>query len=403
MLAVGLIIIGTLASCGQDTANSLLTMSTPAGAGSAEPHLDRADDGTVVLSWLEPAGDGVALRYATLAGATWDAPRPVAGGDNWFVYWGDFPSVSPIHDDLWAAHWLVKRPGGTYAYDVAVSLSHNAGRDWREPITPHTDGTATEHGFVTLFPWQDDVGVLWLDGRHMTESTSTEHDGHGGMTLRSATLSNTGQINNGRQVDDLVCDCCQTDVAIAMDGPVAVYRNRTQEEIRDIHVARTVNGQWQPGFAVATDGWEIDGCPVNGPAVAATGKQVAVAWFTAANDQPRVRAAYSRDGGGTFAPAVDIDQDRPAGRVDIEWLDADTFAVSWVARGSEGGGALSVRAIGTEGASSPTQVIARTTTSRPSGFPQMVRHGDDLVFAWTDTQGEKSHVRTARLPISALL
>lgn len=236
----------------------------------------------------------------------------------------------------------------------------------------------------------------------MTESTSTEHDGHGGMTLRSARLSDTGQISSGQQVDDLVCDCCQTDIAIAVDGPVAVYRNRTHEEIRDIYVAKMVDGQWQPGFAVATDGWEINGCPVNGPAVAARGKQVAVAWFTAANDQPRVRAAYSSDGGGTFAPAIDIDQEQPAGRVDIEWLDADTFAVSWVARSSEGGGDISVRAIGINRESSPTQVIAHTTASRPSVFPQMVLQGDDLVFAWTDTQGDKSHVRTARFPMSEL-
>ena len=36
--------------------------------------------------------------------------------------------------------------------------------------------------------------------------------------------------------------------------------------------------------AVYNDGWKIAACPVNGPAVAANGKRVALAWFTAPND-----------------------------------------------------------------------------------------------------------------------
>jgi hypothetical protein len=44
---------------------------------------------------------------------------------------------------------------------------------------------------------------------------------------------------------------------------------------------------------VHSDNWKIDACPVNGPAIAATGRRVAVAWFTAANDTARVKLAFS--------------------------------------------------------------------------------------------------------------
>jgi len=197
-----------------------LLIPSPAGPGSAEPHLAQGPGGTVVLSWLErESKDGpVALRYSSLTDGQWQTGTTITQGEHWFVNWADFPSVSPITSDLWAAHWLEKKPGGTYAYDVAISLSQDAGKSWSEPMTPHTDNTNTEHGFVSLFPWQDSVGALWLDGRDMES---------GGMTLRAAVISPGLTITSDYLVDDLVCDCCQTDVALGPTGPIAVYRNRT--------------------------------------------------------------------------------------------------------------------------------------------------------------------------------
>jgi hypothetical protein len=117
----------------------------------------------------------------------------VARGEAWFVNWADFPSVVPIADRLWAAHWLARRPEGGYAYDVAMALSSDAGARWGATLSPHTDGTPTEHGFVTLFPWQGGVGAVWLDGRNMQpgEAGDLADHGHGegGMTLRSVQLS----------------------------------------------------------------------------------------------------------------------------------------------------------------------------------------------------------------------
>lgn len=368
----------------------------------AEPHLARADDGTVVLSWLEPDDDAVALRFATRRDGEWGLPQTVSHGDRWFVNWADFPSVSPIRGDLWAAHWLVKRPGGTYAYDVAIALSTDGGQHWDSPITPHTDGTRTEHGFVTLFPWQDRVGALWLDGRQMAEEHAGTDTHGGGMTLRSAQLNASGDIDAGHLVDELVCDCCQTDVAIAADGPVAVYRNRTSAEIRDIYVARHVaTDGWQPGIPVANDDWEISGCPVNGPAIVADGRNVAVAWFTAANGEPRVRAARSEDGGARFTSAIDVDTDSPIGRVDIDMLDTESIVVSYLAKSADGGGEVVAQAIAGDGTLGIRRVVARTATSRSAGFPQMIRQGDELVFAWTDTPDERSRVRTATIAVDA--
>jgi hypothetical protein len=380
------------------------SLASPARPGSAEPHLARSDDGTLVLSWLEPDGAGVVLRHTTLDGDSWREPRTVTRGEDWFVNWADFPSVVPIHGARWAAHWLVRQPAGGYAYDVAIAVSEDAGLTWTAPVTPHDDGTPTEHGFVSLFPAHEGVAAIWLDGRQL----AGDHAAHGigaagvGTELRSATIASGGTVSDSSAVDTLVCDCCQTDVAMGAQGPVAVYRDRSDAEIRDIYVARSVDGEWQPGRAVAEDGWRIDGCPVNGPAIAADGERVAVAWYTAAGDSPRVRLGLSTDGAASFDQTFDVDATNVIGRVDVELVDDSGAVVSWLRAANDKAADLVLRRVSATGAMGPIATIARTGAARPSGFPQMVRSGAALVLAWTDTSVQPSEVRTVRVAITAL-
>jgi hypothetical protein len=375
------------------------SIPSPAGSNSAEPHLSRGPGGAVVLSWLERESQGknVSLRFSVLDGNNWQEASTIAEGENWFVNWADFPSVSPISSELWAAHWLVKKPGSSYAYDVAISISHDAGLSWSKPITPHTDNTATEHGFVSLFPAKNGVGALWLDGRNMTDEghAANPETIHGGMTLRSALIASDLSVGSEYLLDDLVCDCCQTDVATGKNGPIAVYRNRTKGEIRDIYVSRMIAGQWQAGEAVGEDGWEIAACPVNGPSIAASGSDVAVAWFTMADDKPRVRLARSIDGAATFSSPVNIDSDQSTGRVDAALLDDGNAVVSWLRNGENGQGELVIRLVTKTGKPGPTMLVTQSSTARPAGFPQMVKKENTLVFAWTDTTGDEPRVQTA--------
>ena len=390
-----------VAACaGPDQA--IIRLPLDAAPGSAQPHMARAPDGTMVLSWLEPDGDAVALRYAILGMAGWQRQGTVATGSDWFVNWADFPSVVPLDDSLWAAHWLAKRPGGTYSYDVVMSISTD-GVSWSSPVTPHTDGTRTEHGFVSLFPAPEGVGAVWLDGRNMTEDGHDhESGGTGHMTLRSAVVTPNGAIAAGALVDDMVCDCCQTDVAMGADGPILVYRDRTGDEIRDIYVTRGIDGEWESPRPVADDNWNIPGCPVNGPAIATQGDNVVVAWFTAADDRPRVHFARSTDNAKTFGERLEIDAAGVIGRVDVELLDAGTAIVSWLRKNESKEGELCIRTVTQDGQPGPVHVVAKTAAARSSGFPQMVRNADSLILAWTDTSGEESRVMSGRLDVSAL-
>jgi hypothetical protein len=378
--------------CVTDDAPQVLELPVPATPGSAQPRLTLGADGTVVLSWLEPRGRRTALQYATLAADAWLPPTTLREGDNWFVNWADFPSVAPLTETLWAAHWLISQPAGGHAYDIVMAISEDGGATWSNDIELHDDNTPTEHGFVSLFKDENAsaAGVIWLDGRNMVDDA-------GAMTLRSAVVTADGVVSS-TLIDAQVCDCCPTAVAIGSSGPVAVYRNRTDGEIRDIHVTRLIDGRWEPDRSVADDGWKIGGCPVNGPAIAARGDRVAVAWFTAADGEPRVRLAFSGDSAETFEPPIDVAAGNLSGRVDVVLDEAGDAIVSWLAQPREHSAGdradLRVRRVSRNGASDNSFTIAQTGTGRPAGFPQMVLLGDRLLLAWTDTRSEPSVVRS---------
>lgn len=404
--ALGLILSGLISVCAAeksveaDSSNTVM-IEVPAAAESMSPNLAVGPDGTVVLSWLELSGPDSALKFTQLSDDNWIAARSIAHGDNWFVNWADFPSVVPVSPSLWVAHWLISQPAGGYAYDVLISLSTDAGRHWSEPVMPHRDGTATEHGFVTLYPNEAGVGLVWLDGRNMANE-DIDRNVDSGMTLRAASLSPDLVLSNEMLIDGLICDCCQTDVAITAEGPVAVYRDRTTAEIRDVHVSRYVGDRWQEGKPVGNDNWEIPACPVNGPVIDASENTVVAAWFTGANDVPRVKFGFSDDSAASFSTPVDVVSEETLGRVGLAILPDGDAAVSWLRKASIHSAELCIRRVSVDGHLGPVNVISGNDDIPSFSVPKMVRKGNDLIVAWTRRIDGASRITTARVPISSL-
>jgi hypothetical protein len=384
------------APSGSGALGPFTSVAAPAGTPSSEPRIAVGGDGTLVLSWVEPIGDEFdhRLMFARWTGDGWGPATEVTRGGGWFVNASDVPAVQPIGAQLWAAHWRVTA-ANDFAYDIMVSVSEDAGATWAEPRLLNDDGTATEHGFVSMFAWNGDAGAIWLDGRDTAAEQRVDASGAPlGTALRYARLTADARVAEQGVLDPLVCDCCTTGIATTEDGLALVYRDRTPEEVRDIVVRRERAGAWSEAVQAGPDQWKIEGCPVNGPAIAARGANVAVAWFTAPNDRSRVRFAASIDGAATFLPAVDVDTDSPSGQVGVALVNDRTAFVSWWRPGPDGGSQLAVRSVDFDGMLGPVASIAASTSSRPDDVPQIAQTGEKLLFAWTDTSGEQT-VRTA--------
>jgi hypothetical protein len=374
------------------------TVSNPAESGSRFPYLYSEDGETVVMSWLSRIDEGMfGLEYATRTDGRWQEPQMIRMGHDFFTNWADFPSVVSKEGEVVAAHWLKKIEGGPYAYDVQISFPAVGERHWNH-ITPHDDGTPTEHGFVSMIALdKESVLAIWLDGRHTEHRAHDEYaDMDQAMTLRSAIVHRDGAVENERVIDDAVCDCCQTDLVKVDGGAIAVYRDRHEGEIRDISVARYdfESGEWSEPVTVHEDGWQISGCPVNGPRAAADGNNVAVVWYTEAGEnEKKVLAAVSDDGGETFNSPMILNTGFPMGRVDIDVAPDGSFYASWMERG-DNLARIFLRKIEDGELKTDVILVGNTSLDRNSGFPRIAALNDGIMLAWTQTE-PVYRVRTA--------
>ncbi len=378
------------------------TLPTPAGPNSAQPQLSASDRG-VLVSWIERAGDLATLRFAERTTSGWTEARTVASGRDWFVNWADVPSVLRLPSGVLAAHWLQKSGPGTYAYDVRLSYSTDDGTTWSASFLPHTDGTKTEHGFASLFPLADGLGLVWLDGRDMNPGGHEgDHGGGGAMSVRFARFDRNWKQVEDAALDQRVCECCPTAATVTSEGVITAYRDRSPDEVRDIYTSRLQDGKWSTPAPVFNDAWKIAACPVNGPALSARGRQVVLAWFTVKQEQGQAYLAFSSDAGRTYGAPIRVDDGGSLGRVDVELLPDGAALLTWIEFADQRA-QFRARRIDRQGARTAAVTVAGISGNRASGYPRVAMSKNELVFAWTESgEGGSLQVRTAtaRLPSS---
>jgi len=389
-------------NCTSETSQIQKEIVSPSGEKASLPRLFTDNTGTVFMSWVESKEKQTSLFYSSLINGSWTEPKMISESDSWFVNWADYPSVIAQNGEPLAAHWLRKVEGGTYAYNVEIASASN---NWQRTTVPHNDDTATEHGFVSMVPASDSTFMsVWLDGRNTGGGGS--HDNHNSessltnaMTLRSAILDTKLNIISESEIDNSVCDCCGTSTARLKDGFITVYRDRTEDEIRDIYVSKFKNGKWSNPIAVNNDNWEIAACPVNGPSIISNDDVVAVAWYTGADEIQKVKIALSNDQGDSFSEPVIVDNGNPLGRVDIDFMNNGNIIVSWLERNMEDRSKayFMAKTFSKEGEFLKEIKLADMSSSRRSGFPQISSYNGKIIAAWTDLNETTYGIKTAIL------
>ena len=402
------IMISLLVSCKTETSKSepavlvnnrhtaIIEIKNPSLINSSLPRLfSNGED--LLMSWIQNKDSIASLKYSKFNGINWTAPTEIISGSDWFVNWADFPAIADNNGSI-LTNILKKSAEGTYTYDIHLQLYSKQKNTWKNNILLNQDGIKSEHGFVSMLPYNNDsFFVTWLDGRTLVGVPKENEQ----MTLRAAFIDAEGEISNDILLDDKTCECCNTAATMTSNGPIVAYRDRSDTEIRDISIVRFVNGNWTAPKNVYQDHWEIPGCPVNGPAIDSFNDAVALAWFTAENDNPRIQVSFSENQGETFGLQYRVDNGNAIGRVDIVMIDQNNAVVSWM----EPDGIdtlIQILKVSSNGEKNMPITITKTRSERSSGFPQLEVVGDKLYLAWTSLEDKKPAIKIVTVLASDL-
>ena len=187
--------------------------------------------------------------------------------------------------------------------NIRFARSTDEGRSFSPALTLNSDGSGRPagHAFQSMVvDASSRIHVAWIDERNKTAKNR-------GAEIWICTSTDGGQtFRPDRKVLSDVCECCRTTFAADSDGNLFIaYRTVPAEGpmYRDIVVARSRDGgeTFRPSV-VSHDGWELNGCPVAGPAIAIGDQdQLSVFWFTQGKGTARLLSATSADHGISFS------------------------------------------------------------------------------------------------------
>ena len=183
------------------------------------------------------------------------------------------------------------------------------------------------------------------------------------------------------------------------DGPVLVYRNRTEEEYRDIYFAKMMDGVWQKESPVLEDNWQIGGCPVNGPSVNAVDDKFFVVWFTQANGYGEVKFK-AFEGNGTSKLAIIDNGNLVMGNVNSSMVSNEQLAVSWLTASEEDRILLNLGLIDLESSSIKKIVIDEFDSNQRLSVPQVVYSDESLFLSLSKFTDKKNNLYASKIDIS---
>jgi hypothetical protein len=356
----------------------------PSAPGSIQPNWAVAADGSVLISWVEPSKDGSSsLRYAARKGQTWSEARTIASGRRFWRHPAEVPELLALPDGTLLAHWVENGKDSTDAEYIFVSTSRD-GTHWTEPAMAHKDRSPVQHGLASVVAsGPSEASIFWLQALKGED---------GPVSLMRTIVGADGKEIREEQLDADVCSCCPTSVVKTAKGLLVAYRGHNSKDIRDIAILRFENGKWSQSKILYPDKWEINACPVNAASAAAKDNRVAVAWYTEADDKPRVQLAFSSDAGATFTKPIAVNTGDALGYASTALSSDGGAIVSWLEEGQNNARVMA-RVVPAAGAPGPALKLAEGTR-QSLGYPKLFHAGNDTWIAWGDA---KTGVKTAQL------
>jgi hypothetical protein len=297
--------------------------------------------------------------------------------------------------------WNAKQDGTV----IRLARSRDGGRTFLPAQTLQASGAAGDRGWGALAV--DATGTahaIWLDHRGM--AAGGVHSGHKGpddgvaMAQKSALYYASASPAGVRERSLFpgVCYCCKTAMAIAPNGAIyTAWRHVFDGNFRDIGFSMSRDGgaSFSPMIRVNQDGWSINGCPDDGPAMAIDASGVVhLAWPTVSNETGVILYASSRDG-RVFSKPVRVPTfgSAKASHPQIAIDGSGQVFVGWdeVRNGARSAGIVPVGVKGGEPFGAAESLGAVTT------YPVMAAADRGLIAAWTSGTADQSVIKVRRI------
>ena len=374
-----------------------------AGRSNSAPWI-AAQGRDVAVTWAAASGgkSDIFVAMSTDAGATFSDPVHVNTVPGEGRVGGEIPPRVALRGRARTTPEVVVAWNATdRGTQIKIARSVDGGKTFGTPASLQPAGAAGDRGWHSLT--LDDEGVahlLWLDHRGLS-GPKTEHahgvaadDTDGVAMAQTSSLyyaSFGARVSTERAVTSGVCYCCKTAIVALPGGTlVSAWRHVYAGNMRDMAFTMSRDGgaSFAPPARVSADGWSINGCPDDGPALAAgPDERVHIVWPTVIPGTEPVGALfYSTLGAsGTFAsrtriptlgspkpshPQVVVDG---SGRMVVAWDE------SW---GGVRTAAYSVAERAADGAVRFGPAM-RFAAEGPTLYPVMAGLADGVVAAWT--------------------
>jgi len=213
---------------------------------------------------------------------------------------------------------------------IKMARSTDGGQTFSAPIALQSPTAIGDRGWPAVaVDERGDAHAVWLDHRGLAARRAAQGDsskagrhvhgapasGDSSVTAQGSSLfyaSSNGGAAQEREVTKGVCYCCKTALAACRGGVLAAaWRHVYPGDMRDIALATSRDGgrTFTAPVRVSEDGWAINGCPDDGPAVAVdAGGVTHIVWPTVIPGDEPVGALFyasTRDG-ERFTPRVRI-------------------------------------------------------------------------------------------------
>ncbi len=213
------------------------------------------------------------------------------------------------------------------------------------------------------------------------------------MSLRSGTIDKNLNLIDAQNIDGLVCECCQTDITMTDKGPIGVYRDRSEEETRDIFITKLEDGVWGKGKPLHLDNWKINGCPVNGPVITGNNNEITVAWYTRAGGRSNIKIVKSMDYGETFGNPILLGTNETVGHISMTDDAAGNTWLLWQKTANKGSIELVLTKIESESNKIMHKVIEEAGKTPRFSFPQITRNNNQIVLAYSTVKNDSRETR----------